>query len=71
MNKIIRSSTMKLGANKGMPRVYIEGKYLDTAGFKPGDRYNIHYANGRVTIERFDEGKYTVTEIIRLLAPSN
>jgi DNA (cytosine-5)-methyltransferase 1 len=61
MNKIIRSSTMKLGANKGMPRVYIEGKYLDTAGFKPGDRYNIHYANGRVTIERFDEGKYTVS----------
>ena len=33
--------TRKVGRNKERPRVWLEVKVLEAAGFKPGDRYNL------------------------------
>jgi DNA (cytosine-5)-methyltransferase 1 len=44
---IRHQSTLKVGSAKGAPRVWLEGKYLESAGFAPGSRFTlVETANG-------------------------
>lgn len=47
----------RVGMNRGKPRIWIEGKILTEAGFKPGDRYD--FDGTRIT--RNPEGKRKIS----------
>ena len=45
-----RHATIGLGQNKGTPRVYLKGRWLDQMGFSTGEPIDIEYRTGCVTI---------------------
>lgn len=45
-----RTSVVKLGRNRGKPRIWIEGKYLESLGFSPGTKLLVEMGNGRVDV---------------------
>lgn len=56
-----RTSQISLGENKGTPRVYLQGRWLLTAGFEPGDQYEIDFGNSEVKIIRSPSGRRKVS----------
>ena len=48
----IRTSTLSIGINRGQPRLWIEGRYLQRAGFEVGGRVTTQYSTDRLVIER-------------------
>src|SRR5690606_20490062 len=45
-----RCADLKVGKNRGAPRVWIEGERLSKAGFSPGERYHVDTGHGRVVL---------------------
>jgi DNA (cytosine-5)-methyltransferase 1 len=45
-----RQTVIALGENRGTPRVYLQGKWMLQAGFKPDDRISLTTEQGKLTI---------------------
>jgi len=56
-----QTTDVKIGQNKGAPRVWLEGKRLARAGFAPGARYQIAIGDQRVTLTLSGTGARTVS----------
>jgi len=50
--KIIRVNSSKIGEYRNSNRVYIQGKYLNKAGFVSASNININFSNGQIIIEK-------------------
>lgn len=59
------NAELKLGANRGKPRVWIEGATLSKAGFAPGDKFRATFGNDSVTIELAPDGDRTISKKAR------
>ncbi|MEM1354985.1 MAG: DNA cytosine methyltransferase [Planctomycetota bacterium] len=57
MNTHIRTTVLAIGQHRGAPRIYIEGRYLLTAGFAPGSRYEAVFAAECIELTLTDEGR--------------
>lgn len=55
--------TRKIGRNKERPRIWLEGKILAAAGFRPGSRYDIETKDGvlKMTLRKSTTGKRKVS----------
>lgn len=53
--------TRKIGRNRGKPRLWIEGALLVSAGFKPGDRYHLHFGTMATSIGWCPDGARKVS----------
>ncbi|WP_299356087.1 hypothetical protein [uncultured Shimia sp.] len=51
------SITRKIGANRGKPRLWLEGKVLVSAGLDHGNRWNLVPVEGGLDLVRSDDGK--------------
>jgi DNA (cytosine-5)-methyltransferase 1 len=58
-NKSTRAITM--GANRGRPRIYLQGRYLAAAGFAQGERITATFSQGRVVLELCADGERKVS----------
>jgi len=47
---MLRQTTIRMGENRGKPRVYMKGKWLGRAGFTPGRPIDVEFGAGSVTI---------------------
>ena len=56
-----RISTTKLGRNKNVPRIWLEGRYLLDAGFQPTNRIEVEIKTGQVTIRLTENGSRVVS----------
>mgnify|MGYP000989334703 CR=1 FL=1 len=52
---------IKLGSAHGAPRVWLEGKKIESAGFTPGKRYQLALGDQRVTLTLCDDGTRVVS----------
>jgi DNA (cytosine-5)-methyltransferase 1 len=52
----------KVGEHKGSSRIYLQGKYLDRAGFKPSLKLNMQVCNDRIELTVGDEGRNTISK---------
>ena len=50
MSALPRYSTTTIGRNKNAPRVWLEGKYLLSAGFTPAKNIEVEFAPNQITI---------------------
>jgi DNA (cytosine-5)-methyltransferase 1 len=50
-----------LGEHRGSPRIYLQGKYLLSAGFSAGQRISATFESGRVTLSLDDDGERKVS----------
>ena len=57
-----RTSTLTIGENRGLPRIWIEGKYLEANGFAKGTKVKTEWSQGMVTITPDANGDHTVAE---------
>ncbi len=58
----MKTVTRKIGSNRGRPRLWLEGKLLSDAGFKPGDRYDRTFGSGlTILLQKRSDGAYTVS----------
>lgn len=55
----------KVGANRGKPRIWLEGIEAASAGFKPGDRYDVKLKGGVVTLQANPDGTRVVSRSTR------
>ncbi len=55
MNEFKYGTTLKLGVNRGKPRVWIEGKALASAGFLPGTFFTARFEDNRITLQLLPE----------------
>jgi len=58
---IIRTSVLSIGQNRGLPRIWIEGKFLEQAGFEPGRKVKTTYGNNEIVITLDSSGDHRVT----------
>lgn len=58
---MIRQSTLTILQNKNHPRIWIEGKYLQQAGFHRGCKINIVWKKDRIEITSNNIGSHTVS----------
>jgi DNA (cytosine-5)-methyltransferase 1 len=58
---ILRKSTITLGENRGKPRVYMQGRWLQSAGFAGGERICAEMEHGRLTLRIDAGGERTVS----------
>jgi DNA (cytosine-5)-methyltransferase 1 len=56
-----KARVIKIGANRGKPRFWLEGTVLVEAGFVRGDKFNLTIEPGVMVIEKHREGKRTVS----------
>lgn len=52
-----RTTTLKVGQNKGHPRIYIEGKWLLATGFHPGNHYKAEFESNRIRLVASKTGR--------------
>jgi DNA (cytosine-5)-methyltransferase 1 len=52
-----RTTVLTLGQHRGHPRIFLEGRWLITAGFAPGGCYAITYQHHQITLEVATEGR--------------
>lgn len=50
MNTTMTTLELKLGSNRGKPRIWIEGKTLLASGFAPGMAFHASFGPGRITL---------------------
>jgi DNA (cytosine-5)-methyltransferase 1 len=58
---LIRTSVLSIGENKGTPRIWIEGKFLQTAGFETGRKVKTTYGDNEIIITLDEVGDHTVS----------
>jgi hypothetical protein len=46
----------KIGRNRGVQRIWLEGKCVAAAGFRPGDHFNIVHVDGAMVLVKSDDG---------------
>ncbi len=51
----------KIGLNRGRKRVFLEGRKLSCAGYKPGMMYNLSVTDNQLHIELSEAGKYKIS----------
>lgn len=51
----------QVGRNRGKPRIWLEHQELATAGFKPGDRYEVRMKDGSVILSANPDGSRVVS----------
>ena len=63
MTTAIRTSTLKIGENRGVPRIWVEGTYLNSAGFYAGMKITANYDNdnGQIVLELDANGDRVVS----------
>ena len=54
------SKQLNIGLNRGRPRLWIEGKFLQVAGWNNGDRWNLRTGAGFMTLDKAIDGKRKV-----------
>lgn len=59
-NDVIRSAVHKIGKNRDKPRIWIEGKYLEQAGFPKGTIIKVNFEPNKIIITP-GEGDNTVS----------
>jgi len=59
--QFIRTSVLSIGENRGKPRIWIEGKFLELAGFKSGRKVKTTYGQNEIIITLDSTGDHTVT----------
>ncbi|MDZ5605300.1 DNA cytosine methyltransferase [Pseudomonas sp. RP23018S] len=52
----------KMGENRGKPRIWLENSEVSSAGFKPGDRYDVKLKGGVVTLQANPDGSRVVSK---------
>lgn len=52
----------KMGENRGKPRIWLENAEVSSAGFKPGDRYDVKLKGGVVTLQANPDGSRVVSK---------
>ena len=57
----VETQSYTVRANKGVSRIWIEGKRLEGAGFTPGVRYNIERMDNTLVLTIADGGKRKVS----------
>lgn len=57
--------TTKLGQNRGRKRVWLEGAKLSRENFNAGDKFNVQFSDGVVSLAKASDGKYTVSKRTR------
>lgn len=57
MESLIRTTVLALGRHRGAPRIYIEGRYLNEAGFEPGRCYAIACTDAGIKLTLSEEGR--------------
>lgn len=55
-----RKSTLTIGENRGAPRLWIEGKYLNQFGFEKGCKIDVSFEQGAISIRPEGSGSRTV-----------
>lgn len=58
----LNSTVLKLGENKGQPRVWLQGKALLECGFEPGVMFEIAVLGDTLKLRVSDSGKYKVSK---------
>jgi DNA (cytosine-5)-methyltransferase 1 len=58
---MLRTSILTVGENKGTPRIWIEGKFLQTAGFESGRKVKTTYGRNEIVITLHNAGDHTVS----------
>ena len=58
---MIRISTLSVGQNRGQPRIWIEGRFLERAGFEVGTSVDVVLSPSRVVIEVYLDGQRVVS----------
>lgn len=61
MTKTTHTTAITLGAHRGRPRVYLQGRYLLAAGFRPGRRVAATFGDGRVVLDLDADGERKVS----------
>lgn len=61
LSDIIRTTVLSIGENKGSPRIWQEGKYLQLADFNQGDPIRITYLEDRILITKEATGDHVVS----------
>ena len=56
-----RSSVISIGENKGHARIWLEGKWLNKAGFDPGNKIQIDITTNKISIVSDQTGSYVVS----------
>lgn len=62
MKAATRVNVQKVGKNKGRPRIWLEGKYLQGLGFKGGKKIAVSFDKGKIEIVGDESGTRTVSE---------
>ena len=60
-DSVIRTSVLSIGENKGTPRIWIEGKYLASAGFTKGQKVRTEYGTNQIVITLAPDGDKLVS----------
>jgi len=58
---MIRISTLSVGQNRGQPRIWIEGRFLERAGFKVGESVAVTIGRDQITITLDGKGSRIVS----------
>jgi DNA (cytosine-5)-methyltransferase 1 len=61
VNEVIRTSTLKIGNHRGSPRIWIEGRHLEKAGFLPGMKITAEYRDSRIVVRLDENGDRVVS----------
>ena len=59
--QLIRQSILSIGENREKPRIWIEGKYLEKAGFNKGTKININWMSDKIIITTQLDGNRIVS----------
>ncbi len=60
MKKAPDTFVNSIGANKGRPRIYLDGLQASRAGFAPGEKFDIAVEGGKVVLRKNQDGSRTV-----------
>jgi DNA (cytosine-5)-methyltransferase 1 len=58
---MIQYQTKSVGENRGRPRIYLQGRQLEEAGFKVDERFNLEMFDGYLVIKRQSDGARKVS----------
>jgi len=61
LQELIRTSVTTIGENKGSPRIWQEGKYLEKAGFTQGCSITITYKEDRILVNLDKQGDHIIS----------
>jgi len=61
MQELIRTSVVSIGENKGSPRIWQEGKYLEKAAFNQGCRIRITYREDSILVNLDKQGDHVIS----------